>query len=85
MLTKSSFYLWLFLKLYDLYFQFCFFYTLNNMITLCLYNTDIFTCLLITSYRPKYLRIISSFFLKSFGEKRLVQSVKLLPLKAINK
>ena len=26
-----------------------FFYTLNNMITLCLYNTDIFTCLLITS------------------------------------
>ena len=35
---------WLFLKLWDLCFQY-FFYTLNNMITLFLYNTDIFMCL----------------------------------------
>ena len=46
-----------------------FFLHFNNMITLCLYNTDIFTCLLITSYRPKYLRIISSFFLKRLVRK----------------
>ena len=71
MLTKLLLNRWLFLKLLDLYFQY-FFYTLNNMITLCLYNTDIFFCLFITSYRPKYLRIIPSFFLKSFSEKRLV-------------
>ena len=41
MLIKSLLYRWLFLKLLDLYFQY-FFYTLNNMITLCLDNTNIF-------------------------------------------
>ena len=52
-----------------------FFYTLNNMIPF--YTYALFT---------KYLKIMSSFFSKLFGEKRFENSVKVFPLniKSIN-
>ena len=53
-----------------------FFYTLNNMIPFYTYALFI-----------KYFKIISSFFLKLFGEKRFVNSVKVFPgtIKSINR
>ena len=52
-----------------------FFYTLNNMIPFYRY-----------AFFIKYFKVISSFFLTLFGEKRFVNSVKVFPLsiKSIN-